>query len=80
MWIESMTESGSSRFSTRFGDRRTVMNGSTMAIRPWRARAVTAAPLASQRGRRAGLVERDAGEHLAAVEAVGGDGVGVVAR
>jgi hypothetical protein len=29
------------------GPRRTVMNGSTMAIRPWRARALTAVPLAS---------------------------------
>ena len=50
MWIESMTESGSRRFSTRFGDVRTVMNGSTMAIRPCRARAVTAEPLASRVG------------------------------
>ena len=31
-----------------------------------------------ERGSGAGLVERDAGEHLAAVEAVGGDRVGVV--
>ena len=60
--------SGSSRLRTR-AVLDADMNGSTIAIRPRAASSVTARAQASRVATRARVVEVDAGEHLAAVEA-----------
>ena len=56
------------------------MNGSTIAIRRWSARAPTAVGAGLEGGRGRGVVGVDPQQHLAALEAHPADRVGVVRR
>ena len=78
MWIESMTESGSSRFWTRVGVGAHGHERLDHRHEPPLGESGDGVAARLEGRRRAGVVERDAGQHLAAVEPVGGDGVGVV--